>query len=64
MVKIEHSLKLVTILDETHPTSKQLLALGDSAPAFLEKIFADFLLSENIFHKLNEGNTFAKVELA
>lgn len=64
MVKIEHSLKLVTTLDETHPTSKQLLALGDFAPAFLEKVFADFLLSENIFQKMNEGHTFAKVELA
>jgi len=64
MVKINHSVNLVTTLDESHPTSQQLLALGDSAPAFLEKIFADFLLSENIFQKLNEGNTFAKVELA
>jgi hypothetical protein len=64
MVKINHSVNLVTTIDENHPTSKQLLALGDSAPAFLEKIFAEFLLSENIFQKLNEGNTFAKVELA
>jgi hypothetical protein len=30
MVKIEHSLKFVTELDETHPIGKQLMAISES----------------------------------
>jgi hypothetical protein len=62
MVKINHSINLVTTLDETHPTSKQILALPNPEK-FLAEIFESFLLEADIFRKLNEGNTFAKVEL-
>jgi len=64
MVKIAHTLNLVTELDETNPIAQRLLALGDEAPAFVAKVFEDFLIEENIFSKLNEGNTWAKVVLA
>ena len=30
MVKIEHSLKFITELDETHPVGKQLMAISES----------------------------------
>ena len=30
MVKIEHSLKFITEVDETHPVGKQLMAISES----------------------------------
>jgi hypothetical protein len=62
MVQIKHSINLVTTLDENHRTSKQILAL-ENPEKFLAKIFESFLLNEDIFNKLNQNNTFAKVEL-
>lgn len=62
MVKIPHSINLVTILDENHPTSQRVLSLPNPAE-FLQEIFSQFLIEEKIFDKLNAGNTFAKVEL-
>ena len=64
MTKIYHTLNLVTELDETNPIAQRLIALGDEAPTFLAKVFEDFLLEENLFEKMNEGNTWAKVVLA
>ena len=62
MVQIKHSINLVTTLDENHRTSQQILAL-ENPEQFLAKIFESFLLDEDIFNKLNQNNTFAKVEL-
>lgn len=62
MVKIPHTLNLVTTLDENHPTSKRLLSLPNPAE-FLQELFTKILIDEKIFEKLNDGNTFAKVEL-
>mgnify|MGYP006269036539 FL=1 len=62
MVKIPHSLNLVTILDETNPTSQRILSLPNPEK-FLQEIFSQVLIDEKIFEKLNAGNTFAKVEL-
>ena len=64
MVKIPHTINLVTELDETNPIAQRLLALGDEAPAFVAKVFEEFLLEERIFETMNAGNTWAKVVLA
>lgn len=64
MVKIQHTINLVTELDETNPTAKRIIALGNEAPKFLADVFADFLTSEKVFEQLNDGNTFAIVKLA
>lgn len=62
MITIPHSINLVTILDENHPTSKRILSLPNPEK-FLQEIFSQVLIDEKIFDKLNDGNTFAKVEL-
>jgi hypothetical protein len=64
MVKIPHTLNLVTELDETNPIAQRLLALGDEAPDFVARVFAEFLEEEGIFEMMNENNTWAKVVLA
>jgi hypothetical protein len=64
MVKIEHSLTLATELDETNPIAQRLIALGDEAPDFLARVFAEFLEEEGILETMNANNTWAKVVLA
>lgn len=62
MVKIPHSINLVTTFDESHPMAQRVLSL-ENPEKFLAEVFADMLISEKIFDKINEGNHFAKVEL-
>ena len=66
MVIIEHNLKFVTELDETHPTSKELLALPKEMQiTMLEAMLKDLLapsLQPAIDH-LNEGNSFATLKV-
>ena len=64
MVKIAHTLNLATELDETNPIAQRLLALGDEAPDFLARVFAEFLEEEGILETMNANNTWAKVVLA
>jgi len=64
MVKIAHTLNLATELDETNPLAQRLLALGDEAPDFLARVFAEFLEEEGILETMNANNTWAKVVLA
>jgi hypothetical protein len=64
MVTIAHTLNLATELDEKNPIAQRLIALGDEAPDFLAKVFADFLEEEGILKMMNENNTWAKVVLA
>jgi hypothetical protein len=64
MVKIPHTLNLVTELDETNPIAQRLLALGDETPDFLARVFAEFIEEERILETMNAGNTWAKVVLA
>jgi hypothetical protein len=64
MVKIPHTLNLVTELDETNPIAQRLLALGDEAPDFLARVFAEFIEEERILETMNTNNTWAKVVLA
>jgi len=64
MVKIVHTLNLATELDETNPIAQRLIALGDEAPDFLARVFAEFLEEEKILETMNANNTWAKVVLA
>lgn len=67
MVIIEHNLKFLTELDETHPTSKQLLALPKEMQiTMLEGMLKDLIapaIQPAIDH-VNEGNSFATLKLA
>jgi len=64
MVTIAHTLNLATELDETNPLAQRLLALGDEAPDFLARVFAEFIEEEGILETMNANNTWAKVVLA
>jgi hypothetical protein len=66
MVTIEHKLTFVTELDETHPTSKQLLAL----PKEMQITMLEGMLKELIapaiqpaIDHVNEGNSFATLKV-
>ena len=67
MVKIEHSLKFVTEIDETHETSKQLLAL----PKEMQIVMLEGMLKELLapaiqpaLDHINEGGSFAILKVA
>lgn len=62
MVRIPHTVNLVTELDETNPTAMQLLALPDPS-SFLAEMFESIMISEGFLDKLNAGGSFAFVKL-
>ena len=67
MVKIEHSLKFVTELDETNPTAQGLLALDKNTQALLLQGMLNDLLVPDILpliDNLNAGNSYATLKLA
>ena len=67
MVQIEHSLKFVTEVDETHPVGKQLLALSEEMRiALLEGMLKELLapaIQPAIDH-LNENGSYAILKVA
>ncbi len=61
-VNIEHSLKFVTEVDETHPVGAQLLALDKSLQIqMLEGMLKDLLVPALLpeINKINEGGSYA-----
>ena len=67
MITINHSLQFVTELDETHPVSKQLLALPTiDQVAMLEAMLKELLapMIQPALDKLNENNHFATLKVA
>jgi hypothetical protein len=62
MVKIPHTVNLVTELDETNPVAQQLLSLPDPS-AFLAEMFESFMMSEGLLESINAGGTWAIVKL-
>jgi hypothetical protein len=67
MKKIEHSLKFVTEIDETHPTAIRLLELSEQ----MQVIFLEGMLKELIAPALqpaidhvNEGGSWAILKVA
>jgi hypothetical protein len=67
MVKIEHSLKFVTEVDETHPTGIRLLELSDEMRVtFLEGMLKELIAPEiqPVIDHVNEGGSWAILKVA
>jgi hypothetical protein len=67
MVKIEHSLKFVTEVDETHPVGMQLLALEKEMQiTMLEGMLKDLLVPAitPVIADLNENGSYAILKVA
>jgi hypothetical protein len=67
MVKIEHSLKFVTEVDETHPIGMQLLALEKEMQiTMLEGMLKDLLVPAitPVIADLNENGSYAILKVA
>ena len=67
MVKIEHSLKFVTEVDETHPVGIRLLALEkEMQVTMLEGMLKEMLvpLIQPALDEVNEGGSYAILKVA
>jgi hypothetical protein len=67
MVKIEHNLKFVTEVDETHPVGMQLLALEESMRVIMLESMLKELLAPRIqpvIDEINEGGSYAILKVA
>jgi hypothetical protein len=67
MVKIEHSLKFVTEVDETHPIGMQLLALEkEMQVTMLEGMLKELLAPaiQPVIDNLNENGSYAILKVA
>ena len=67
MVLIQHSLKFVTELDETHPTAITLLSLEKEMQVeMLESMLKEMLvpLIQPEIDRINEGGSFAILKVA
>ena len=67
MVKIEHSLKFVTEVDETHPVGIRLLSLPDEMRiTMLESMLKDLLAPriQPALDEINENGTYAILKVA
>lgn len=67
MVLIEHSLRFVTELDETHPVGMQLLNLPEQMrvemmESMLKEMLAPYLQPE--LDRINEGGSYAILKVA
>jgi hypothetical protein len=67
MVKIEHSLKFVTEVDETHPIGMQLLALQEEMriamlESMLKEMLVPFITPE--INRINKGGSYAILKVA
>jgi hypothetical protein len=61
-VNIEHNLKFVTEVDETHPVGAQLMALPETLRIeMLESMLKDLLVPVLLpeINKINEGGSYA-----
>jgi len=67
MVKIEHKLKFVTEVDETHPVGIRLLSLPDEMQiVMLESMLKELLapLIQPALDEINENGTYAILKVA
>jgi hypothetical protein len=66
-VEIKHSLNFVTLVDETHPIGKQLLALEtEMRIQLLEGMLKDLLMPAlaPVIEKINENGSYAILKVA
>jgi hypothetical protein len=62
MVSVEHSIKFVTEFDETHPVSKQFLAISKEMQVeMLEGMLRELVLPaiQPVIENINEGGSYA-----
>ena len=67
MVKIEHSLKFVTEVDETHPVGMRLVQLSEiDQVQLLESMLKDLLapMIQPALDEINENGTYAILKVA
>ena len=67
MTKIEHSLKFVTEVDETHPVGIRLLSLPeDMQIVMLESMLKELLAPkiQPVIDEINEGGSYAILKVA
>jgi hypothetical protein len=67
MVKIEHSLKFVTEVDETHPVGMQLVALEENMrKELLEGMLKELLapMIQPAIDEINAGGSYAILKVA
>jgi hypothetical protein len=67
MKQIEHSLKFITEVDETHPVGMQLLALSDEMQkAMLEGMLKELLAPkiQPVIDEINAGGSYAILKVA
>jgi hypothetical protein len=67
MVKIEHTLKFVTEVDETHPVGMQLVQLSKiDQVQLLESMLKDLLapMIQPALDEINENGTYAILKVA
>jgi hypothetical protein len=67
MVQIEHNLKFITEVDETHPVGMRLLALEKEMQiAMLEGMLKELLVPALLpeINKINEGGSYAILKVA
>ena len=67
MIKIEHSLKFVTEVDETHPVGITLLSLPDEMRiTMLDSMLKDLLAPriQPALDEINENGTYAILKVA
>jgi hypothetical protein len=67
MVKIEHNLKFITEVDETHPVGMQLLALEESMRIVMLESMLKELLAPRIqpaLDEINAGGSYAILKVA
>jgi hypothetical protein len=66
-VEIKHSLHFVTLVDETHPIGKQLLALENEMQiVMLESMLKDLLAPriQPALDEINKGGSYAILKVA
>jgi hypothetical protein len=67
MVQIEHNLKFITEVDETHPVGAQLLAIPENLQIqMLESMLKDLISKklQPILDEINEHGTYAILKVA
>ncbi len=67
MVKIEHNLKFVTEVDESHPIGIRLLSLPDEMQTLMLESMLKELLAPRIqpaLDEINEGGSYAILKVA
>ncbi len=67
MVKVEHSLKFVTEVDETHPIGIRLLSLPEEMQIVMLESMLKELLAPRIqpaLDEINEGGSYAILKVA